>query len=87
MNKSKKERKVTRKRNADAENVNDEDSNSSRVISLYQMHVPKSRIADETYSPESTSLPTRSAVRSSSPSSIPAGMATSRNLVALHLER
>ncbi|KAL2630532.1 hypothetical protein R1flu_015218 [Riccia fluitans] len=71
MKKSKKERKVTRKRNAEAENVDDEDSNSSRGDLSPSDERPKSGSADETYSPESTSLPTFLQMPSS-PSAIPA---------------
>ncbi|KAL3688457.1 hypothetical protein R1sor_014766 [Riccia sorocarpa] len=72
IKKSKKERKVTRKRNAETENADDEDSNSSRGDLSPSDERPKSGSADETSSPESTSLPTF-LQRPSSPSAIPAG--------------
>ncbi|BBN11166.1 hypothetical protein MPTK1_5g09620 [Marchantia polymorpha subsp. ruderalis] len=72
MKKSKKERKVTRKRSAEAENADDEDSNSSRGDLSPSDERPKTGSADETFSPEATSPPSFMQ-RPSSPSAIPVG--------------
>lgn len=72
IKKSKKERKVTRKRSAEAENADDEDSNSSRGDLSPSDERPKTGSADEIFSPEATSPPSFMQ-RPSSPSGIPVG--------------
>nr|PNR46561.1 hypothetical protein PHYPA_013680 [Physcomitrium patens] len=80
IKKSKKERKGTRKRNAEAENADDEDSNSSRGDSSPSDERPKPGCGtEEPFSPHST-LPPAYLQRSSSPPATPSPNANGQRI-------